>query len=337
MAFNLDGRTVLVTGGSGSIGSALVKGLLAQKVAKVIVFSRDETKQFVMKRRTADSRLDTVVGDIRNYATIEKVVASCKPELVYHAAAMKHLTMCELFPLEAANTNVVGTQNMVDIARRYEIPRLINISTDKAVYPTSVLGSTKLIAERSTANGGYTSVRFGNVTGSRGSVIPVLIDEMFRHKRLTITDPRVTRFLMTLEDAVGLILKATGLAAGGDVFILRMKAFRLSDLVEVLVSEVGPRVGVDPDKIEVRETGLLNAEKLHEELATHEELAQASELADMYVLTKDRKRNLTVGTGGASFKDRSSEHAERLSRNDLSKLIHSVLDSMKHPSLDIDR
>lgn len=337
MAFDLAEKTVLVTGGSGSIGSALVKGLLAHKVAKVIVFSRDETKQFVMKKRIADSRLETVVGDVRNYRTVEKAIESYKPELVYHAAAMKHLTMCELFPVEAVNTNAIGTQNVVDLARRYEVPRLVNISTDKAVYPTSVLGSTKLIAERATANAGYTSVRFGNVTGSRGSVIPVLIDEIFRHKRLTITDSRVTRFLMTIEDAVGLILKATGLAVGEDVFILKMKAFKLSDLIEVLVSEVGRQAGLDPDRIEVKETGLLNGEKLHEELATLEELAHASELVDMYVLTKDRKRNLTVGTGGASFKDRSSEHADRLSRNDLSKLIHSVLDSMKYPNLDIDR
>jgi UDP-N-acetylglucosamine 4,6-dehydratase len=337
MAFDLDGKTVLVTGGSGSIGSALVKGLLAHKVAKVIVFSRDETKQFVMKKRIADSRLETVVGDIRNYRTIEKAIVSFKPELVYHAAAMKHLTMCELFPLEAVRTNAVGTQNIVDLARRYAVPRLVNISTDKAVYPTSVLGSTKLIAERTTANAGYTSVRFGNVTGSRGSVIPVLIDEMFRHKRLTITDSRVTRFLMTIEDAVGLILKATGMAAGEDVFILKMKAFKLSDLVEVLAHEVGPHAGFDPDRIEVKETGLLNGEKLHEELATYEELAHASELADMYVLTKDRKRSLSAGRQSATFKDRSSENADRLSRRDLSQLVRSVLESMKHPALDIDR
>jgi FlaA1/EpsC-like NDP-sugar epimerase len=337
MTFELDEKTVLVTGGSGSIGSALVMGLLAHKVTKVIVFSRDETKHFVMKKRIADSRLETVVGDVRNYRTIEKVFERSKPELVYHAAAMKHLSMCELFPLEAVSTNVVGTQNVVDLARRYKVPRLVNISTDKAVYPSSVLGSTKLIAERTTANAGYTSVRFGNVAGSRGSVIPVLIDEMLRHKRLIITDSRVTRFLMTLEDAVSLILRATSLAVGGDVFILKMKAFKLSDLVEVLVSEVDPQAGLDRDRIEVTETGLVNGEKLHEELATYEELAHASELADMYVLTKDRSRNLSVGTGGATFQDRSSENADRLSRHDLSKLIRSVLDNMKHLTLDIGR
>jgi len=324
MEFSLDGKTILVTGGSGSIGSALVRGLFDLNPGKIVVFSRDETKQFIMKRRLADDRLETVVGDVRNHRTIEDVLEKYRPVIVYHVAAMKHLTMCESFPLEAVSTNVIGTQNVVNMARRYDVSRLVNISTDKTVYPSTVLGSTKLIGERIVANAGYTSVRFGNVAGSRGSVIPVLTDEMLRHKRLTITDMRVTRFILTIEEAVHMILKATTLAAGGDTFLLRMKAFKLSDLVKVLIEEIGPENGLSRNEINVREIGLLKGEKLHEELATYEELAQSSTLPDMYILTKDQKRD-TSEYELSRFNDRSSGQVSYLSIGDLSKLVHSML------------
>jgi len=337
MASYLDGKTVLVTGGTGYIGSALVRDLLARSVSKVIVFGRDETKQFVMKRRIADSRLETVVGDVRDCQTVRQVFERYGANLVYHAAAMKHVTMCELFPLEALKTNVIGTQNVVDLARRHNVQRLINISTDKAVHATSVLGATKLVAERSVANAGYTSVRFGNVAGSRGSVIPVLIEEMLRHKKLTITDSRVTRFVMTIQDAVNLILKATELATGEDIFILKMKAFRLPDLVDILVNEVAPQLGLDSRTIEVKEIGSVCGEKLHEELVAYEESEIMYELPDMYVLINDEKNASETGAKRVVSHEFTSSNVQYLPRGDLSGIVHSVLEKMRSPEWDSQR
>jgi len=330
MTLELNKEVVLVTGGTGSIGSALVESLLVRDVAKVIVFSRDETKHFVMKRRISDERLETMVGDIRSYRTVQQVFERFDVNLVYHVAAMKHVTMSEFFPLEATKTNVIGTQNIVELAKRHKVPKLINISTDKAVYPTNVLGATKLIAERIVAEAGYTSVRFGNVAGSRGSAIPVLIEEMLRHKRLTVTDLRVTRFIMKIQDAVNLILEAKELALGGDTFILKMKAFKLAHLVEILVNKVGPDLGLDPKEIEVKKVGLVGGEKLHEELVAFEELENLYELPGMYILTNNEKKALPTGAKKVTLRERTSEDVEHLSRDDLSKVVYSVVESMKH-------
>jgi FlaA1/EpsC-like NDP-sugar epimerase len=226
----LDGKAVLVTGGAGSIGSSIVEQLLEFRVGKVIILSRDEIKHFLLKSRIPDPRLETVVCDVRDYHGLERIFNRYHIDMIFHAAAMKHVVVSEHFPIECARTNIIGTQNLVDLAVKFRIPKLITISTDKATSPSSVMGATKFIAEKVTLNANYSCVRFGNVANSRGSVIPVLIDNLVLGKPITITDTRVTRFIMGIPDAVKLVIQASQHARGGEIFILKMKAFRLGDL-----------------------------------------------------------------------------------------------------------
>jgi UDP-N-acetylglucosamine 4,6-dehydratase len=276
----IEGKTVLVTGGTGSIGYEIVKQLLDQKVRKVVVFSRDETKHFLMKKRISSQRLDTLVGDVREYRSVLRVVDKYDFNMVYHAAAMKHVSMCELSPVEAAKTNILGTQNVMDAAQKSRIPKLITISTDKAIYPTNVMGSTKSIAEKITLNAGFTCVRFGNVANSRGSVIPVFVENILDGKPLVVSDLEVTRFMMRLKDAVRLIIQASRYCQGGEVFVLKMRAFKLGDLVDVL-KELMPQIR---SPVEVKIGGLTPGEKLHEDLLDETEWNRIIEVDDMYVV-----------------------------------------------------
>ena len=289
MKKELKGKTVLVTGGTGSIGSEIVKQILGYEVDKVIIFSRDEIKHFLVKKNILDDRLETVVGDVRDYRSVQRVFEENDIDLVYHAAAMKHVVICEDFSIESAKTNIFGTQNVVDLAIKYGIPKMITISTDKSVYPVNVMGATKFIAERITLNAGYTCVRFGNVANSRGSVIPVFVDNLLNRKPISITDPNVTRFIIGIPDAVKLVLKATEHANGGDTFILKMKAFRLGDLLDVILDRIAPRLGISKDEIKVNVAGLIPGEKLHEALINSTEYNRIYELDDMYVILRNNE------------------------------------------------
>ena len=293
----LSGKVILVTGGTGSIGSETVRQALEQGANKVIVFSRGEIKHFLMKKRLSDDRLETAVGDVRDFRSIERVFSRFDIDLIYHAAAMKHVTMCEEFPEEAVKTNVLGTRNIVDLAVKYEVPKLITISTDEAAYAVNVMGATKFIAERITLNANeiskddqaFSCVRFGNVASSHGSVIPVFIDNLLNHKPLQVTDSRIIRFVMEIPDAVKLIIKATEHTQGGEIFILKMKAFKLGDLVDVIVERVAPRLAISPESIQVKVTGLELGEKVHEDLINETETARIYELDDMYVVLPDNQ------------------------------------------------
>jgi len=313
------GKRILVTGGTGSIGSYIVRELLKFDVDKVVVFSRDEIKQFMMRRMINDERLEFTVGDVRDYRSVERVFEKNHFDIVYHAAAMKHVVVCEENPVEAVKTNVIGTQNVVDCARRYGVQKLINISTDKAVNPTNVMGSTKFIAERIVFNYNYTSVRFGNVACSRGSVIPVLIEEMVTKKKLTITDPNVTRFIMRISDAVKLVLNATKYAEGGDIFVLKMKAFKLSDLVDILINHIAPKLRLRDVKLNV--IGLVPGEKLHEELINKHELQYLHDLGEFYVI---RLPKIVAPMQQVIF---SSDHAELVSKDELLEIVNEYINS----------
>ncbi len=291
----LAGKTVLVTGGTGTIGSEIVSQALAQGASKVVVFSRDEIKHFLMKKRTSDDRLQTIVGDVRDLRSAEQIFSRLNIDIICHAAAMKHVVICEDFPLEAVATNIVGTQNIVDLAIKHGVSKMITISTDKAAYPVNVMGATKFIAERITlnankiskANQAFFCVRFGNVASSRGSVIPVYIDDLLNQRPLQVTDPEVTRFVMEIPDAVKLIINATEYAQGGETFILKMKAFKLGDLVDVILNRIAPRLSIRKEDIEVKVIGLVPGEKLHEDLINDAESTRIYELDDMYVVLPD--------------------------------------------------
>ena len=289
MKKELKGKTVLVTGGTGSIGSEIVKQIFDYEVNKVIIFSRDEIKHFLVKKNILDDRLETVVGDVRDYRSVQRVFEDSEIDLIYHAAAMKHVVICEDFPTESAKTNIFGTQNVVDLAIKYGVPKLITISTDKSTYPVNVMGATKFIAERITLNANFSCVRFGNVANSRGSVIPVFIDNLLNRKPISITDPNVTRFIIGIPDAIKLVIKATEYAKGGDIFILKMKAFQLGDLLDVILDRIAPRLGLSKEEIKVNMTGLIPGEKLHEGLINSSESNRIYELDDMYVILRNNE------------------------------------------------
>ena len=289
MKDELKGKTVLVTGGTGSIGSEIVRQILSYDVNKVIIFSRDEIKHFSVKKRILDDRLETVVGDVRDYRSVQRVFEENDINLIYHAAAMKHVVMCEEFPIESAKTNIFGTQNVIDLAIKFGIPKMITISTDKAAYPVNVMGATKFIAEGITLNANFSCVRFGNVANSRGSVIPILIDNLLNKKPISITDPDITRFIIGIPDAVKLVIKATEYAKGRDIFILKMKAFRLGDLLDVILDRIAPRLGISKEDIEVNVTGLEQGEKLHEDLINNTESNRVYELDDLYIILRNNE------------------------------------------------
>jgi len=319
------GKRILVTGGTGSIGGIIVKELLKLDVDEVCIFSRDEIRQFRMRKTINDKRLKFVVGDIRDVRSLERAFEDNVFDIVYHTAAMKHVVICEENPIEAVKTNIIGTQNVIDLAKRYKVPKLINVSTDKAVRPYNVMGATKFICERIVLNANYTSVRLGNVANSRGSVIPVLIEEMLKKKRISVTDLNVTRFIIRASDVAKLLLKVARYAEGGEIFVPRMKAFRLSDLVEVLVEYGASRLGLSPEEIKVDVTGLAWGEKLHESIIDELEVPCLCSLLDDFYVIKPKIRTSVVQGKHLVL---SSEHAEFVSKAELIDLVKECLDTL---------
>lgn len=285
-------RTIVVTGGTGSIGSAIVEALLPLAPHAVRVVSRDDSKQFELAQRLRDATaLRMLIGDVRSRVRMARALAGA--QLVFHAAAMKHVSAAEFNPFEATETNVRGTQNVVEAAIDAGVEKVLAISTDKAVDPTNVMGATKLLTERlMTAAESYkgpsathfASVRFGNVIGSRGSLVPLIRGQVARGGPVTITDPEMTRYLMPIEDAVQLCLEAMNRMLGGEVFILKMPRVRVGDLVETLIEAYAPQFGYRADQIAIETIGIRSGEKVHEALMTADEGSRAETVGAMYVV-----------------------------------------------------
>lgn len=288
------GRTVLVTGGTGSIGSEVVRRVLDHEPRAVRVFSRDDSKQFDLAQQLRDrSELRMLIGDVRDRERVARAMNGV--DLVVHAAAMKHVPASEFNPFEATETNVRGTRNVVEAAIDANVDRVLTVSTDKAVDPTNVMGATKLLAERLTSSAElykgpaatrFASVRFGNVIGSRGSIVPLILRQVAAGGPVTVTDPEMTRYLMPLGDAVDLCLGAMERMAGGEVFILKMPRVRIGDLIDVLVEAYAGRFGHDPGAIAVERIGVRAGEKLDEALMTADEAARARDDGDMWIVPR---------------------------------------------------
>lgn len=259
-------QTILVTGGTGSWGYELVRQLLPQNPRKIIIFSRNESSQVAMSRMFEDSRLSFCIGDIRDKEAVTKACEGV--DYVFHLAALKHVPVCEEQPYEALKTNVIGTQHVIDAAIAAEVKRVIYISTDKAANPSNFYGMTKAIGEKLIVyanllrtNTKFVCVRGGNVLGTNGSVVHLFMNQIQHKNQVRITDKRMTRFFLTLEEAIVLLFKASETSLGGEIYVMTMPTCRITDLAEVLMESMGKQV-------EMVETGIRPGEKLHEILLT---------------------------------------------------------------------
>ena len=286
-----EGKTILLTGGIGSIGSEIVRGILAYNPKAVRVLDINETGLFDLEQELQSGKIRAFVGDVKDKERLKRAIEDV--DIVFHAAALKHVPLCEYNPFEAVKTNVLGTQNLIDVAMDEEVEKFITISTDKAVNPINVMGATKLLAERLTVSANFykgkrktafSCVRFGNVLDTRGSVIPLFRKQIKNGGPLTITNPNMTRFMMSIAKAVELVLKAAGMAKGGEIFIFKMPILRLGDLAEVMIEELAPEYGYSPDEIKIEIIGRRAGEKLYEELMTEDEAMTAYEDEEMFVV-----------------------------------------------------
>jgi len=275
----LDGKSVLVTGGTGSFGRAFVERALASRARKVIVFSRDEQKHYALERQLTDRRLRFFVGDIRDRDRLHTALRDV--DLVVHAAAMKHVPICEYNPIEAVQTNVNGARNLIEAAMSCGVEKVIALSTDKAVSPANLYGATKLCMEKlliaANAYAGdratrFSVVRYGNVMGSAGSVIPLFRAQRHRGE-LTITDARMTRFWIEMPEAIGLVLRGLQLMSGGEIFIPKLPTTDIETVAEAVAPGI-PRTTV----------GIRPGEKLHEVLISAEEARRTSDLGEVMVI-----------------------------------------------------
>ncbi len=287
-AISVRGKKVLVTGGTGFVGSRLTAALLGQGARVVRLFSNDEYGLHAARKTYGeDARLRYLHGDVRDFERVRQATEGI--DVVFHLAGLKHVWLCEYNPFEALQTNILGTQNVVRAALEQGVGRTIFTSTDKAAYPSNTMGVSKLFAEKLVTDANFyrgrhrslfASVRFGNVLGSRGSAVPLFLEQIRRGGPVTVTDPAMTRFVMTADDAARLMLKSLGLACGGEIFIFKMHALKLGALVDALVR----RAGKKGRKVRVSVTGPEAGEKSYEDLMTEEEAARALETRDMYIV-----------------------------------------------------
>jgi FlaA1/EpsC-like NDP-sugar epimerase len=285
-------KVVLVTGAAGSVGQELVRQLLHLKPAEVRAFDNNETELFLLGERYRETHgLMVHLGDVRDDCKLEEICAGV--DIIFHTAAFKHVGLSENHPFDAVQTNIMGVNNIIRAARRQRVGRVLFTSSDKAVHPTNVMGTTKLIGERlitaanlTTLNTGqrFASVRFGNVIGSRGSVIPIFAEQIRRGGPVTVTDPNMTRFFMTNEQAVRLVLEACAMTCGGEVFVTKMPVMRILDLAQAMIALLAPLYGRDPHDIPTRFVGIRSGEKLYEELFTVEEADRVLETERIFAI-----------------------------------------------------
>jgi UDP-N-acetylglucosamine 4,6-dehydratase/5-epimerase len=287
------GKVLLITGGTGSFGNAVLNRFLASDIAEIRIFSRDEKKQDDMRKRYSHLKLKFYIGDVRDYQSVLNVVRGV--DYVFHAAALKQVPSCEFYPLEAVKTNVLGTENVLEAAVVCGVKRVVCLSTDKAVYPINAMGISKAMMEKvivaKSRNSGDTVVcitRYGNVMASRGSAIPLFVNQIRNGQSITVTDPNMTRFMMTLDDAVELVLYAFNNGKSGDIFVQKAPAATIETLVASL-----KRLLKKPEH-EVKIIGTRHGEKLYEALLSREEMSAASDLGDYYRISPDL-RDLNYG------------------------------------------
>ena len=322
----------MVTGGTGSIGSEIVRRVLQYNPKVVRILSRDESKQFELEQEIGHlENVRFLIGDVREKDRLDRAFEDI--DIVFHAAAMKHVPACEYNPFEAVKTNVVGTQNVINAALDNSVEKVIAISTDKAASPINTMGATKLLAEKLIIDANFykghrktvfSCVRFGNVMGSRGSVIPLFEKQIKNGGPVTVTDPEMTRFMMTISQAVDLVFKATKKAQGGEIFIFKMPVVKLGDLANVMIEHLAPRYGHKPEAIQIDTIGIRNGEKMYEHLMNEEEARYAYETKDMFVVLAKQifNRYLLKGNTKAKQMRYASDNANVLSVEEVRQLLN---------------
>ncbi|MDO8667838.1 MAG: polysaccharide biosynthesis protein [bacterium] len=341
MANEFKNKRILVTGGTGSIGSAIVKELLKCQPYQVRVYSRDETKQFeLMHKIYPPASVNFLIGDVRDKERLNMAMENI--DIVFHAAALKHVVACERNPFEAVKTNVQGTQNVIDCAYANQVDKVIMISTDKATDPTNVMGCTKLLAEKlilasflykGKKKTKFCCVRFGNVLGTRGSVVPLFINQIKSGQPITVTDPKMTRFIMSIPQAVRLVFKSVELMKNNEIFVLKMPVVTLKDLARA-VTEVCCEKNKISQKVSVKIIGKNGGERIHEKLLTIEESIGALELDDMFIVLPNLlepssgyeflKNDCYLGARKAKTGDYSSKNVKKLTVAGIKKILLSV-------------
>jgi len=306
-------RVLLISGGTGSFGNAVLRRMLQSDIREIRILSRDEKKQDDMRKRYNSPKLKFYLGDVRDYQSVVNALRGV--DFVFHAAALKQVPSCEFHPMEAVKTNVLGTDNMLEAAISCGVERVICLSTDKAVYPINAMGISKAMMEKvavaKSRNSGPTTIcitRYGNVMASRGSVIPLFVDQIRAGKPITITDPNMTRFMMTLDDAVDLVMYAFEHGGPGDTFVQKSPAVTIGDLAKALTG----LMGVPDHSVEI--IGTRHGEKLYEVLLSREEMAATQDLGGYYRVPPDL-RDLNYGKYVEQGETRISEAVEYTSHS----------------------
>lgn len=323
----LTGRTILVTGGTGSFGRAMVDRLLQTDVGEIRIFSRDELKQELMRIEYKEPRLKFYIGDVRERDSVDNVMQGV--DYVFHAAALKQVPSCEFFPIQAVYTNILGGHNVIESAIAYKIKTIVCLSTDKAVYPINAMGMTKALLEKVAQAAARTKacgdtivcgVRYGNVMCSRGSVIPLFIDQIKRGNLLTVTVPEMTRFLLPLRDSVDLVLFAFTNAKPGDIFVKKAPACTIVDLAQAVKN-------IFKSDVEIKIIGMRHGEKIYETLVTKEELMRSEDMGDYFRIRLDDRNlnyNLYFTDGNkkeARVEDYHSHNTQQLDVKGVEKLL----------------
>lgn len=322
-----DNKVLMVTGGTGSFGHTVLKRFLDTNVREIRIFSRDEKKQEDMRIELANDKVKFYIGDVRDSDSLSQAMKGV--DYIFHAAALKQVPSCEFYPMEAVKTNILGTENVLNAAIANSVKRVVFLSTDKAVYPINAMGISKAMAEkvvvaksRSIPEGGpvVCCTRYGNVMASRGSVIPLFIKQMQANEALTVTDPNMTRFLMSLEDSVDLVLHAFEYAQQGDIFVQKAPASTLTDLAQALKE-------LFDSNSPVKVIGTRHGEKLYESLISREEMAKAEDMDRYYRIPADN-RDLNYNkyfvegeTHISEVEDYTSHNTERLNVEGVKSLL----------------
>ena len=329
---NWNNKTLCITGGTGSFGKQMLQRMISTDITEIRIFSRDENKQDILRSDYKDSRIRYIIGDVRDQKSVERALSGV--DYIFHAAALKQVPSCEFFPLEAVATNVIGSSNVLHSAIRNGVESIVCLSTDKAVYPINAMGQTKALMEKTAqaiarqnndTGTRITTTRYGNVMMSRGSVIPVFLEQARSGIDLTLTNPKMTRFMMSLEESVELVLYALQNGENGDLFVQKAPATTMENLANAIIGAYG-----NPSVSSLKVVGIRHGEKMAETLLSTEEMSFAKDLGNYFKVSLD-KRSLDYLSGESikeinlDIKSFTSDNTRQLNVDQVTQLLHQVV------------